>query len=117
MTPRELLVLVDELPGDSRYKRARSTAWTLQENLTARLINELQDYRRDYRNAHGAEHHVALVTPPELPHETTAREAAEHRRAHHRALGPAVLERMLRGELRMTDIDPTRPIEEALGPA
>ncbi|MEV6449649.1 hypothetical protein [Amycolatopsis sp. NPDC051716] len=114
MTPRELVVLVSQLPETSRYKRAKNTAWTVLERLAARIVNVLEAHRGDYRNAHGAQYDWAPVTPPELAHERAAREAREEKAARQRALGPMVLERMLRGELRMSDIDVTRPIEEAL---
>jgi hypothetical protein len=114
MTPRELIVLVTELPDNSQFKRARATAWTLTEQLAARLVNVLEGQRKDYRNAHGAEHDWQPVIPPELEHERLAREAAEAKAAHHNMLGPLILERMLRGELLMTDIDITKPVEEVL---
>lgn len=114
MTPRELVVLVTELPDESRFKRTKSTAWSLLEQLAARQINILQAYRQDYRNAHGAQHDWEPITAPELAHERRAREAREREEQQRAVLGPAVLERMLRGELRMTDIDVTRPIEEVL---
>lgn len=114
MTPRELCVIVHELPDVSRYKRRREHAWTLFEELAARVGNLLQAYRQDYRNAHGAEHEWEPVTAPELAHERRAREAKERESQHRATLGPAVFDLMLRGELKMTDIDPSRPIEEAL---
>ena len=114
MTPRELITLVTELPEESRFKRRRGHAWTLGEEIAAGIWNVLQAYRVDYRNAHGAEHEFTPLQAPELPHERRAREAKEREQQHRARLGPEVFDRMLRGELKMTDIDPTRPIEEAL---
>ncbi|MEV6258083.1 hypothetical protein AB0L97_32995 [Nocardia sp. NPDC051911] len=114
MSPREFVVLVKGFTDESLFKRTKYTAWTVRERLAARIVNVLEAHRGDYRHAHGAEHDWAPVTPPELPHERAAREAQETKAERQRALGPAVLERMLRGELRMSDIDITKPIEEAL---
>ncbi|MGW0052041.1 hypothetical protein [Nocardia nova] len=114
MMPRELVALVEELPDDSRYKRVAHTAWSLQERLAAKIANVLQAGRAEYLHVNGGELQWEPIAPPELPHERAAREAAEREKAHHNVLGPKVFEAMLRGELKMTDIDPSRPIEEAL---
>lgn len=114
MTPRELITLIEELPDDSRYARRRKTAWSLQERLTAMIANISMASRQDYRNAHGADLDWTQIDPPELPHEREAREARERQAAHTKVIGPAVFEAMLRGDLKMTDIDPSRPIEDAL---
>lgn len=114
MTPRELVVLVEELPDDSRFKRARGHAWSLLEELTAGVVNVLQAHREDYRNAHGKQHEWEPITARELSHEVVAREARERQQAQKRSFGPEILGRMLRGELLMTDIDTSRPIEEVL---
>ncbi|OXR46675.1 hypothetical protein B7C42_01650 [Nocardia cerradoensis] len=114
MTPRELVALVKELPDDSRYKRVAHTAWSLQERLAAKIVNAVQSSRAEYLHVNGGELRWTPVEPPELPHERKAREAAEAEKQHQNVLGPKVFEAMLRGELKMSDIDPSRPIEEAL---
>lgn len=114
MTPRELVVLVEGLSETSKFKRSQVTAWTLSERLLAAGLNVAHGQREDYRNAHDAPYDWTPAEPPELEHERRMREARERADAQRAVLGPAVLERMLRGELRMTDIDISRPIEEVL---
>lgn len=114
MTPRELIVLVTELPDESRFKRQRSTAWTLIERLVAASINISHSMREDYRNAHGVDYDYTPVTPPELAHEQRAREARERAAIERRQLARTVIDRMLSGQLRIAHIDVTKPIEEAL---
>ncbi|MFE3229343.1 hypothetical protein [Nocardia sp. NPDC059228] len=114
MTPRELVVLIEELPEDSRFKRKRSTAWTLLERLLAASINLQHCMREDYRSAHGADYHFTPIEAPELDHERRRREAREAANIHRRQLARAVIDRMLSGQLRTADIDVTKPIEEVL---
>lgn len=117
MTPRELCVIVNELPDTSRYKRARVHAWSLAEELAAGAVNVLQAYRRDYRNAHGAEHEWTAVTAPELEHERIIRERAEYERAYQDYLRTTVYDKLLHGQLSVADIDMTKSVEEVLAAA
>ncbi|MEU6582814.1 hypothetical protein [Nocardia sp. NPDC046763] len=114
MTPRELVVLVNELPSDSRFKRGHSSSWTLTERLIAASINLQHSLREDYRSAHDADYHFTPVEAPELERDRRAREAQERAAQHRNQLARTALDRILSGELQMTDIDVTKPIEEAL---
>ncbi|MFD6357946.1 hypothetical protein [Nocardia tengchongensis] len=114
MTARELVVLIEQLPEDSGFKRKRSTAWTLLERLLAASINLQHFSRQDYRSAHGADYQFTPIEAPELDHERRRRESREKARAHRHKLQQEVMDRMLSGQLRMSDIDTTKPIEEAL---
>ncbi|WP_063039727.1 hypothetical protein [Nocardia pseudovaccinii] len=114
MTPRELCVLVEGLSDASWYKRSRASSWTLLEQFAAGVVNVLQAYRQDYRNAHGAEHDWTLIEMPELEHIRAKREAEEQQRMTRRQLAGRVFDAMLTGRLRMSEIDVNADIEEVL---
>ncbi|GAB3211354.1 hypothetical protein [Nocardia tengchongensis] len=114
MTARELVVLIEELPDDSGFKRKRSTSWTLLERLLAASINLQHLMRQDYRSRYGADYHFTPIEAPELDHERRRREARESAQTRRRQLQQAVLDRMLSGQLQMSDIDTTKSIEEVL---
>jgi hypothetical protein len=110
MSARELCVLVEELPDDSRFKRTQAAAWTLVERLLAASLNVEHGLREDYRGRHGADYEYTPVEMPELDGERDHRAEQQHRRQ----LARQVFEGMLSGRLRMSEIDVHSDIEEVL---
>ncbi len=114
MTARELMVLITELPGDSRFRQTRVQPWSRLEQLIAATANAVHGLREDYRGVHGAEYDWSPLEPPELPHIRSAREAAAAERVAVADARRDLMAGLLSGQLRMADIDTSRPIEEVL---
>ena len=104
MSSRELLVMIEELPEDSRTMRAYLSAWTTAERLSAINANILHGIRADYRQAHEADYEYEPVEPPELEYQREARIEAEAARESRGKTITATLDAMLRGEIRMEDV-------------
>jgi len=73
MSPRELCVLIDELPDESRVKRRFGSGWTTLELMIARLAN-------DYRATHTAEGEPVenLLVPPNQREDETDEAAIDY---------------------------------------
>lgn len=104
--------MIEELPEDSRYRRVRESSWTTLETLVAINANIGHGMREDYRNRFGLDYDYEPLEPPKLPHEVEENETETELRRKKSRVAHDTISAMMRGEMRMADINPTDLIEE-----